>query len=483
MNVATRGIRNAFRNVTRTVSIIVILGLSIGLSLTMLIAHRAVDQKITSVKSSIGNTITLSPAGFRDMQGGGDPLTSDQLGAVAKIDHVTNVQQSMSDRLTTETTSLTSAIDLGSLGERFGPSNVPGPPQIMIMGNDGNPIKSTTPPITVLGTTDPTKVDSSTIHLTSGAFINGKADANKALVGKTLAEKNNLSVGSTFTAYGTTVTVAGIFDAGTTFRNNQVILSLSTLQQLSGQAGEVTSATVTVDSISNMDSVTSAIKNKLGSKADITSSKETAENAVAPLESIKKVSVFSLIGAVVAGSIIILLTMIMVVRERQREIGVLKAIGGSNIRIMGQFMSESLTLAVLGAVIGLALGVVGANPVTKMLVNNSTSSTTSQQHEGFGAAVGRSNMMHSETVDSGASSGSASASASGSSSAGPQMHGFGERFRQNSTIRGINNISATVGWSIIVYGLVAAMLIALIGSALASIMIAKIRPSQVMRTE
>lgn len=470
MNVATRGIRNAFRNSTRTISIVVILGLSIGLSLTMLIAHKAVDQKITSVKSSIGNTVSISPAGFRGMQGGGDPLTADQLSSIAKLDHVTKVDQSISDRLTTDTTSLTSAIDAGSLGQRFGGGSGGGP-QFMTMGGDGTVTQSTTPPITALGTTNTAKIDGSTTNLTSGSQISGSADTDRALVGKSIAEKNNLSVGSTFTAYGATVTVAGIFDTGTTFSNNQVVFSLSTLQRLSGQTDEVTSATVTVDSISNIDGVTAAIKNKLGDKADVLNSKETAEAAVAPLESIKKVSVFSLIGAIVAGSVIILLTMIMVVRERQREIGVLKAIGGSNIRIMGQFISESLTFAFLGAAIGLIIGVIGANPVTKMLVNNSTSTTTSQQQGAGGGPV---------MIQSG---GSGASSAGPTTNAGPQMRGFGERLRQNQTIKGINNISATVGWSIIVYGLLAAMLIALLGSALASIMIARIRPSQVMRTE
>ena len=36
MNVITRGIKNAFRNVIRTVSLVVILGISVGLALAML---------------------------------------------------------------------------------------------------------------------------------------------------------------------------------------------------------------------------------------------------------------------------------------------------------------------------------------------------------------------------------------------------------------------------------------------------------------
>ena len=68
MSVITRGIRNAFRNLIRTFSIVVILGLSMGLALAMLVAYQAVGQKINSVKSSVGNTVSVSPAGARGFE-------------------------------------------------------------------------------------------------------------------------------------------------------------------------------------------------------------------------------------------------------------------------------------------------------------------------------------------------------------------------------------------------------------------------------
>lgn len=119
MNVFSRGIRNAFRNIIRTVSIVIILGLSLGLALAMLIANQAVNAKITSVKASTGNTITISPAGFRGFGGGGEPLTIEQLATVSTIPHVVSVDETLTDRLTSSDTSLESAVDAGSLGQRF----------------------------------------------------------------------------------------------------------------------------------------------------------------------------------------------------------------------------------------------------------------------------------------------------------------------------------------------------------------------------
>jgi putative ABC transport system permease protein len=280
------------------------------------------------------------------------------------------------------------------------------------------------------------------------------------MISKSMASKNSLSVGKTFTAYGDTMTVTGIFTSSTTACSDDVIVSLATEQRLSGQTGDVTSAVATVDSLDNLSSVTTAIKSSLGSSADVTNSQTEANDAIAPLNSVKTVSLFSLIGAVVAASIIILLTMIMIVRERRREIGVTKAIGGSNLGIMSQFMVEAVTLTILGAVIG-----VGGQPVTKLLVNNSSTTTTTTTTQTGGGGFGG---------GGGAGGPTASTRTTG---------GFSRRLDNNGAVSGLKNIHATVGWSILLYGLGAAVLIAVIGSAIASGLIAKIRPAEVMRVE
>lgn len=472
MNVFTRGIRNAFRNGIRTLSIVAILGLSIGLSLTMLVANKAVGNKIATVKSSIGNTISIAPAGVQGFEGGGNPLTQASVDTLKSLAHVSSISESINDRLTSSgdssNTNLVSSIDAGSLGQRFGrEGGFGGGFGGGASGSTAGQAQTFTPPVTAIGISDTSQYAGNAVKLTSGSQIDGTTDKAVALIGKDLATKNNLTVGSTFTAYGSAITVSGIFDTGTSFSNNAVIFSLPTLQRLSGQVGDITSATATVDSISNMDSVTAAVKSKLGSTADVTSSKDQAANAIAPLDSVKTISVFSLIGAVVAGAVIILLTMVMVVRERKREIGVTKAIGGSNLSIISQFMVEALTLTILGAVVGLVIGVIGGQPVTKLLVSNSTTSATttatSGQRGGFGGGFG-----------GGQSTGGGGITRRG---------GFGGALGRNSAVKGISNIKTQVGPGILLDGFGAAVFIALVGSALAAGMIAKVRPSEVMRAE
>ena len=481
MNPVSRGIRNAFRNGVRTGAIVVILGLSIGLSLTMLVAQRAVENKIASVKSGIGNTITIAPAGFTPGSSANNALTSSELSKVQKLAHVSSVAETLTDRLPTtgsstpsfgrfgggsadntsqSTTSLTSPVTLNTSGNGTG-----GGPRLFINGGGGSSLPADfSLPVSFLGTNDPQSLTAEyNATITSGKLIDGSTDTNDALISTQMAGKNNLKVGDTFTAYDATLTVTGIFSTSNQAAQGTVVVSLPALQRLSGQSGAVISAVATVDSLDNLSSVTTAVKNTLGSSADVTSAEDQADATVKPLNSVKTVTTFSLIGAVVAGAVIILLVMVMVVRERKKEIGVVKAIGGSNLRIMGEFMVESLTLAVLGAVVGLALGVVGGQPVTNALVDSSTSGTTVQtQGPGDGTlAINRSR-----------------------SGAG---RGFGQRFsagvRSSGAVKALSNIRAQIGLGILLDGFGAAMLIAVLGSALSAGLIAKVRPSTVMRTE
>ncbi len=483
MNVVSRGVRNAFRNQVRTLSIVLILSLSIGLSLVMLIAHQAVGQKIKDVKSQVGNTINIQPAGYNPLSQANNALTTDNLNKVKSLPHVTNVIETLTDRLTTigssqpegpfggttsnsnNQTSLASPITLNSDGN--GSFSSSGGGQRLFISGGGSLPANFSPPIQILGTNDPSHLqNNSSATIKSGQLIDGSKDSNDAMVSADMASKNSLKVGSTFTAYGQTLTVAGIFDSGTRGGNDVVVVSLPALERLSGQGNVVNSAIATVDSADNLSGAVTAVKNTLGSSADVTSSLDEANNTIQPLKNVQSISLMSLIGAVIAGAIIILLTMVMIVRERRREIGILKAIGGSNLKIIFQFMSEALTFTILAAIIGLIIGVVGGNPVTNTLVTNSTNSS-SQSSAGDNFAGPR-------TVKAGVAGGPVTFQRAGGGLVSRNVGGL-----RNT----LTNINTNVGWDILAYGLGAAVLIAVIGSGSAGWLIARVRPAEVMRSE
>ena len=464
MNLFSRGVRNAFRNTVRTGSIVVILSICIGLALAMLVAREAVTAKIETVKSSVGNTVSIAPAGARGFEGGGEPLTSDQASELAAIDNVRSTTQTLSDRLTTDTSSLESAIDAGSLGERNADRSGVGfmqPPSGGMPGGpsagDGQITRTFTPPITLIGTNNPEKSmssDGESGKITSGELFANDSNALVAVVGQSLAEKNNLSVDDTFTAYDQKIKVVGIYDTGTDFGNNQALMPLSTVQRLSDQEGDITSIVLTINSADNLASVSESASTIVGENGDVTDSASQVASAIAPLENIQTISLYSLVGATVAGAIIILLTMVMIVRERRREIGVIKAIGGSNIVVMGQFVVEAVTLTLLGTLAGIVVGIAAASPITSTLVSSSSSAETSQA----GPTGGPGNMMR---------------------------DGPSERFGQanRALTQSISNIQTNVGWEILLWGMGMTLVIATAGSALASILISKVRPAEVMRAE
>ena len=71
------------------------------------------------------------------------------------------------------------------------------------------------------------------------------------------------------------------------------------------------------------------------------------------------------IGLVV-GAIVIMNIMLVAVAERTREIGIRKALGARRRDIMNQFLVESMTLAMLGAAVGVGLGFAFAKVISAL---------------------------------------------------------------------------------------------------------------------
>lgn len=452
MNVITRGIRGAIRNPLRASAITAMLAISIGLIIAMLATRAGVETKISDIKSTAATGITIRPAGVMGFAGGGDPLTSEQIAVITNTPHVSNVTSSLTDQLGTDDTSLTPSLELGSFGQRMqrfeGSSNssnmnMPAPPADGGTSSSNITRQTPTPRTTLTGTTDPNSIatNGGKLHVTSGETINGKNSDYIALVGKTLAEKNNLKVGSTFTMYGQTFAVRGIFSTDNAFQDSGVIAPLKAVQTLTEQLGAVTTASVTVDSSDEVSAVVSSIKSSLGDKADITSEQERAEGSVSSLASISSLAMTGVIGATVAAGVVVLLMMTMIVRERRREIGVIKAIGGTNAKVITQYVTEALTLTVIGGVIGIAIGIAVSGTITQSLVDSQANSASQSRN----------------TNNPG---------------------GFIRGAQQ-----GLQSVTSTVSPQVIASGAGLTLIIAMIGSAVPAWLIARIRPAEVLRTE
>ncbi len=456
MNVVTRGMKNALRSPMRSIAIVAMLAISIGLILSMLVARSSVEDKVSTVKGTSGTNITISPAGIMGFAGGGDALSTDEIKIIENTAHISSLTSTLSDQMGTDDTNLTASLEMGGFGarqQRFETSST---------STDSEPTTSDgsiatdrpvpTPRITVTGTADPNSIstDGSSIKISSGKTIDGTSSDLVALIGTDLAEKNSLNVGDTFTAYTKTVTIAGIFETGNTFQDSGVIMPLTTVQTLTDQAGSVSSVVAKVDSADNVSSTVAALKKSLSDKADIVSQAEQAEASVESLKSISSLALAGVIGSSIAGSVIVLLAMIMIVRERRREIGVIKAIGGSGRKVVGQFVTEALTLTVIGSIIGLSLGVLVSGPMTSSLANSQSNSTSNSQIE------------------------------KGTPGSGPMgiMRGGINQINTNLT-----QITGSITPEVFTSAVGIIFLIAIVGSATPAWFISRIRPAEVLRTE
>lgn len=459
MSFMTRGVKNTSRNWVRSGAVVLILAIGIGLSLSMLIANQAVNNKISELKSGMGSALVIHPAGAQGFQGGGEPLKQADIDTVRGIAHVSTVDAALNMVLQNENseavgmikmrgggadpgkTNLQSAIDLGTIGKR----------------NQGLDNAQMTPslPITGAGISGNKDQAGKDLNITDGRSL-GSGDKNEAIVGKELAAKNNLKVGSTFTAYGGTLEVVGIFDQGTKFENAGFFMQLATAQRLTSLTGEVSTILATVDSIDNLEGAQTAIKKALGEdKADVVSSQENIETAITSLESVQKISMVGFIAAVIAAGAITFMIMLVIVRERRREIGVLKAIGASNRTIIGQFMVEGMVLVTLGALVGAGLALVTSNGIANALVSSNVDSPEEPTVKGPG--------LHT------------------SGEKRPVMMSMGGPLKDTSNL--VTNVTTNVGPATLLYGFLSVFIIGIIGSALPAWLIAKIRPAEVMRGE
>jgi putative ABC transport system permease protein len=80
----------------------------------------------------------------------------------------------------------------------------------------------------------------------------------------------------------------------------------------------------------------------------------------------------TLLGSIAAisllvGGIGIMNIMLVSVTERTREVGLRKAVGAKRGDILLQFLAEAIVLSVLGGLLGVALGIGGAQVLTPLL--------------------------------------------------------------------------------------------------------------------
>jgi ABC-type antimicrobial peptide transport system permease subunit len=164
-----------------------------------------------------------------------------------------------------------------------------------------------------------------------------------------------------------------------------VYLNILELQILFGLSGKVNQVDVYANDVAQVDSIANDIqanytslsvstpKDRLARLQTVTQMFQTtitnSKNTLAAMES---VAYQEIAVALIATCAIVLLTMVYAVRERTREVGILKAIGFSSRDVMKQFLAEGLIICVLAGVVGIVMGNIAAPFLTNALLPQNT---------------------------------------------------------------------------------------------------------------
>jgi putative ABC transport system permease protein len=176
-------------------------------------------------------------------------------------------------------------------------------------------------------------------------------------------------------------TVAGIMEpVGNPTIDRAVVFNLAAGNDLLRKSGRFDSLFVAADSTDTVNDVEKEIRHLYGANIGITTSQ-------AILQSIHEFtagfgSVISSIAlvALLVGSVGIVTTMYTSVTERTREIGVMKAIGARNRSVMALFLAEAAIIGIIGASIGLVVGVLGGYGALSLFASNLFSSEVTPQY-------------------------------------------------------------------------------------------------------
>jgi len=388
-----------------------------NLVLAAFIIKSAVSAQMDYAKSTLGGTVSIQADmdSIREnqkteMEKGGDPreMFKEMARPSVDVNTANEIATNYSDYVRDYSYSVSTSANSNNLETVETKSNGGG--MQMPGGFDGAGGKSSSSSSTALDTDitisgvnayayiDGVKNESMTIK--DGSYFD-EDSTDKALISYEFAELNGLSVGDTFTlknAYTeaeVSLTVIGIYDtseeradANTIYMNTETAAKfLSTEDYNNGNYNVdnvnfyMTNSDKAEEFVSKINSdYTSLAENNLKVAVD-TSEYDSISGSI---ESVGGFANTILIIVIIAAIIIVTLIVMINVKDRRYEIGVLMSLGASKKNVIGQIIAELIIVGTLGFILASATGTVFAGTLGKSIVDSQTASSNSQQEKNFG---------------------------------------------------------------------------------------------------
>ncbi|HXH13533.1 MAG TPA: ABC transporter permease [Alphaproteobacteria bacterium] len=349
MGAIRRGLRNPFRNVVRTAVAVLLLALVMGLLALMMQAAFLSRQELGRLQARVRTLIELREAGAFGTGGfGGDKpigeedFSVDTLEKVRRIPHARHIAR-------IEEYIYTPQID---------PSRENA--YAMIIGmHPGAAMRA-------IG-----EIDYETARLIAGRALQEEdVEQPMAVVGKLyakerlgLAEPTEAALaGKEVFLNGRPFRVVGVYTTDNDFGDNHVFIPLAAFRGTFHPGKKLGKIFVYVDSVANVEQVVEDLK--AIPEADVVTTPEAVSTARTTLSGIAATSTFGSLLLFAVGGVLVAFVMVLITKERIREIGTLKAIGASNAEVVGQFLAEVFALTLMAGAVALPLAYL-ARPVLR----------------------------------------------------------------------------------------------------------------------
>lgn len=216
------------------------------------------------------------------------------------------------------------------------------------MGTMIQPIGGGFDSITGIDLDDFRKLNGGFRFLEGGPLVND----DDLIVDQVYAREKKMRIGDSVELINHTWKIAGIFESGKLAR---LCVKLNVLQALTGNPGHLSQIYVKLHDHHQAQSVVDALRLKYPGYQIYTMEYYTSLLSINNIGMLKSF-IYVVIGiSVIVGFITVFMAMYTAVLERTREIGILKAVGGSSGLILNILFRETLLLALLGSAAGILL--------------------------------------------------------------------------------------------------------------------------------
>ena len=414
MNFLKRAGKSIMARKGKTLILLIILSVIGSLVLSGFAIQHAAKSAGEEARKELGATVTLQVDRQKQMQerqGSGERGRPEQQAiSLEEIESIAKLSKVKSVNYVSQTTATSSTVDPVT-SEATDTSDSQGPGAMEL------PEGMTTPDFSLNGVTSMELLatyTAGTLKMVDGEALTAESPENSVVIDENLAAENELNVGDTIKITATTtaqsqkLTIIGLStsteatsDAG--FRAagfmdamNQMYVANDTLAQFATEDGQV-SLSSAVYSLNDPASITAFKKEAELAASDLDwdtyvldANDAAYQKMVGPIEQVASFSKSVVYLVSIAGGLILALLILLSVRERRKEMGILLAMGEKRSKLIGQLLVETFAIAAVAFLITYATGGMTSQFMTDQLLNREVTEAASSvaTQTGFGGPGG-----------------------------------------------------------------------------------------------